>query len=245
MLLGERVLFAWAAPLCAAWFFPGLPPTLPLSTPAVHAVTHSVRHWDLPVTVSEFAEQAPSPAPAAPWAQKLDALHIEYVNTENAEADLRLYANDGTVDRAALEQFDVLVAKDGHRHTIDPRSVQLMVKAAYHFGAKGVVVISAYRPRTRHDHGPHTTGAAIDFQLPGVAARTLAAYLRKEPKAGVGIYTNPRTQFVHLDSREQSYHWLDASPPRVVWREKRLTDPNREVRDAAYVPNDDLPEHRD
>lgn len=242
MFLRERVLFAWAAPLCAAWFFPGLPPTLPLTAPAAHARAHSVRHWTLPLTVSELAEPA---LPPAPWAEKLEALHIKYVNTEDAEADLRLYANDGTIDRRALEQFDALVAKDGHRHTIEPRSVQLMVKAAYHFGVKEVVVISAYRPRTRHDHGPHTTGAAIDFQLPGVAARKLAAYLRKEPKAGVGIYTNPRTQFVHLDSREQSYHWLDASPPRVVWRERRLSDPSREVRDAAYVPNDDLPEHRD
>ena len=243
MFLRERVLFAWAAPLCAAWFFPGLPSsTVPTTTPVVHAVTHSLRHWNLPVTVSEFAEQAP---PTVAWAQKLEPLHVKYVNTENAEADLRLYANDGSVDRIALEQFDELVAKDGHRHTIDPRSVQLMVKAAYHFGVKEVVVISAYRPRTRHDHGPHTTGSAIDFQLPGVAARTLAAYLRKEPKAGVGIYTNPRTQFVHLDSREQSYHWLDASPPGIVWREKMLPDPNREVRDAAYVPKNDLPENRD
>ena len=30
---------------------------------------------------------------------------------------------------------------------------------------------------------------------------------------GVGVYTNPLTQYVHLDVRERSYHWIDASPP--------------------------------
>ena len=53
--------------------------------------------------------------------------------------------------------------------------------------------------------------------------RTSAA----SPRAGVGIYTNPRTQFVHLDVRDQSYHWVDASPPGVKWHEAQLRDPRR------------------
>jgi hypothetical protein len=59
---------------------------------------------------------------------------------------------------------------------------------------------------------------------------------------GVGIYTHPKTQFVHLDVRDRSFHWLDGSPPGVRWRERRLADPAQPKRDAAYVNVLDLPE---
>ncbi len=242
----ERVLFAWAAPLTIAWLFPGVPAVSKgMAPPVVSSVARSLRHWNVPVTISEFAERGPgSAAGSVAWSTELAPLHFKNPNTNtNPDADITLYAKDGTVDPTAVEAFDDLVAKDGKVHKISERTIQLVVKAAYHFHAKEVVIISAYRPKRRRDHGPHTTGTAIDFQLPGVAARTLAAYLRKEPRAGVGIYTNPRTQFVHVDAREQSYHWLDASPPGVVWREKGLSDPDREARDASYTPERDLPEH--
>ena len=70
---------------------------------------------------------------------------------------------------------------------------------------------------------------------------TLAAYLRGLPRVGVGIYTHPRTQFVHLDVRDQSYHWLDASPPGVKWREMQLRDAGASKRDEAWTPARDLP----
>ena len=58
---------------------------------------------------------------------------------------------------------------------------------------------------------------------------------------GVGIYTHPRTQFVHLDVRDASYYWLDASPPGVKWHEARLYDPSAQKRDAAWTPEMDEP----
>jgi len=235
----ERRVIAWAAPLCVAWVFPGAPAaSTGMTTPMVQSVARSLRHWNVPVAVSAFAERGPG---TVPWVEKLEAIRVKNLNT-NAEAQISLYARDGSVDRTALAEFNDVVARDGRSKAIAPRTVQLAMKAAYHFHVSEILVISAYRPATRHDHGPHTTGAAVDFQLPGIAARTLAAYLRKEPKAGVGIYTNPRTQFVHVDSREQSYHWLDASPPGIVWREKGLADPTREARDGSYDAAHDLPE---
>ena len=50
-----------------------------------------------------------------------------------------------------------------------------------------------------------------------------------------------RTRYVHLDVRERSYHWLDASPPRRHWKEMRLRDPKQAKRDASYTPEMDLP----
>jgi hypothetical protein len=74
-----------------------------------------------------------------------------------------------------------------------------------------------------------------------VYAGRLAAYLRGLPRVGVGIYIHPRTQFVHLDVRDQSYHWIDASPPGVKWRERQLHDAHAEKRDAAWTAQSDLP----
>ena len=70
----------------------------------------------------------------------------------------------------------------------------------------------------------------------------LASYLRELPRTGVGVYTHPKTQYVHLDSREHSFHWLDASPPRRRWRENSIGARDLVVRDGAYTPALDLPE---
>jgi hypothetical protein len=176
-----------------------------------------------------------------PWASALEPLHVEWGNGPELACDVKLYADDGSVDPEAVAAF-VRAVGGG---PLAPRTVQLVVKAAYHFGAHRIEVVSAYRPATRRaqQSGPHATGSAVDFRLPGVASRQLASFLRKEPRAGVGVYTNPGTQYVHVDVRTQSFHWLDASPPGKTWRERSLGDPTREDRDAAYTPDADLPPH--
>ncbi len=98
-------------------------------------------------------------------------------------------------------------------------------------------MVSAWREHA----GRHTSGDALDFKLTGVPAAQLAAYLRGLSRVGVGIYTHPRTQYVHLDVRDQSYHWLDASPPGVTWRERRIGDPAQAKRDALWTASSDLP----
>jgi uncharacterized protein YcbK (DUF882 family) len=124
-------------------------------------------------------------------------------------ASIRLYGLDGEIDEAARMRLEHVVARDGEQHVLAARLEQLVVKAAHHFGDAHVFVISGWREHA----GRHTTGEALDFKLLGVHAAQLAAYLRGLPRVGVGIYTHPRTQYVHLDVREPSYHWLDASPP--------------------------------
>lgn len=122
---------------------------------------------------------------------------------------------------------------------LDPRLIKLAFRASYHFGGAPIAILSATRKNTR---GKHATGEALDFSLEGVRAATLAAYLRGTPRAGVGIYTHPKTQYVHLDVRDHSYHWLDASPPGVTWRERLLKDSSQAKRDESYAEAMDLPE---
>lgn len=178
---------------------------------------------------------APAPRVAA-WAQALAPIDVSGVNTR-ARGDVRLYTAEGEIDEEARTTLERIAANDEAPHPLSLRLEQLVLLAAYHFKGAPVVVVSAWRAKA----GRHGTGDAMDFKLKGVRPHELAAYLRSLPRAGVGIYTHPRTQFVHLDVREPSYHWIDASPPGVKWREGALRDPGAEKRDAAWTPAMDLP----
>lgn len=182
----------------------------------------------------------------APWAVALGPIEVLNRNT-NARGEVRLYDEHGVLDRGEARAFMRIAGRtklepddasdDDER--LDLRVVQLAIRAAHHFGGASIAIISATRPGTRGKHG---TGEALDFALEGVKASVLAAYLRGTPRAGVGIYTHPRTQFVHLDVREHSYHWIDGSPPGVTWREQLLADPKQAARDASWSASMDLPE---
>ena len=195
----------------------------------------------------------PTPKPAAPAIPPelaayatLPALEISFINTRRSEK-LRLYDAFGQVDESAARKLDELLGDTHDRKhyattRLDRRTLQLLFRAAYHFKVGRVEVISAYRKPGRKRQGYHGTGQAIDFKLEGVPAATLASYLRTLPRAGVGIYTHPRTQFVHLDSRPTSFHWLDGSPPGRNWRERSIGGKGLPRQDAVYSRRLDWPE---
>jgi hypothetical protein len=79
-----------------------------------------------------------------------------------------------------------------------PQNLLAMVKkTAEHFGGEAVIT-SGYRNRGRRG-SYHRRCAAVDFQIPGVAASQIVAYLRKMPGAG-GVGTYCHTKSVHLDT---------------------------------------------
>jgi uncharacterized protein YcbK (DUF882 family) len=183
---------------------------------------------------------APSRAVTS-WAARLPPIDVVNRNT-NAQAKIRLYSESGEVDRDALHTFMRVassVANGVKAEPLEPRLVQLAIRASYHFGARSILIVSATRRGARGQHG---SGHALDFKLEGVSPAELAAYARRTPRAGVGIYTHPKTQYIHLDVRERSYHWIDGSPPGVTWREQLIRDESQAKRDASYVAAMDLPE---
>jgi uncharacterized protein YcbK (DUF882 family) len=194
---------------------------------------------------------ASSPAYASPAADsvfsRLPALRFSNENDDQS-LSVRLYDDSGHIDELEATRLDVLLCdtrdpKAPAALALDRRTLQLAVRAALHFRALEVRVVSAYRKPGRRREGLHATGKAIDFRLPGVSARVLAAYLRTLPRVGVGIYTHPKTSYVHLDDREHSFHWLDASPPGRTWREISLGGGTSLIkRDEAYARADDWPE---
>lgn len=198
-----------------------------------------------PAVKPSVAAPASAMAPVPSRFGSLPALRIENQTTRRALA-LRLYDDAGAIDEGAATRLDELLcdARDPKQlkvGNINRRTLQLLFKAAYHFAVTDVQVVSAYRKPGRRREGPHGTGAAIDFRLPTVSASALASYLRELPRTGVGVYTHPKTQYVHLDTREHSFHWLDASPPRRHWRERSIGAPDLAKRDANYSPLIDLP----
>jgi uncharacterized protein YcbK (DUF882 family) len=177
---------------------------------------------------------------------RLFPLRVYNVNSRDS-ADVQLYTPSGEVDPDAAARFEQILgdARDPESvrvGTVDRRVMQLVFKAAYHFRVRDVTVISGYREPSRGSEGLHGAGSAIDFKLPKVPAATLAAYLRTLPRVGVGLYTHPDTQYVHLDDRTESFHWLDGSGPHRHGREHRLITAGLASRDARYMPWDDWPE---
>jgi uncharacterized protein YcbK (DUF882 family) len=176
------------------------------------------------------------PTRVAAWAAHLEGVEVGTTATQET-AVVRFYESDGDVDEGARALFERIAARGEDPHPLAVRLEQLVFKAAYHFKNAPVVVVSGWRANA----GRHGTAEALDFKLRGVPSRSLAAYLRGLPRAGVGVYTHPRTQYVHLDVREPSFHWIDASPPGVKWREAQLGDRTCAKRDASWVPEMDLP----
>jgi uncharacterized protein YcbK (DUF882 family) len=177
-----------------------------------------------------------------PWGTALPSVSVTNNNT-GAKGTFRIYSDHGSLDLEQMKQFMTVVNSGegmSEKDTkLDTRLVQLAFRAAFHFNGAAMTIVSGTR---KGAEGKHGHGEALDFKLEGVAAADLARFVRTYPRAGVGFYTHPKTQYVHVDVREHSYHWLDGSPPGVTWREQLLADPKQQDRDASYLASNDLPE---
>ena len=224
----------------------GATPPLAAASPQPRAAAGRVARVVAPARRELTTESAAGVDAGEAWAVALGPIDVLNRNTD-ARGKVRLYDEHGVLDRGEARAFMRLAGSSKVQpddageedERLDLRVVQLAIRAAHHFGDASISIVSATRVGARGKHG---TGEALDFALEGVKAPLLAAYLRGLPRAGVGIYTHPRTQYVHLDVREHSYHWIDGSPPGVSWREQLLSDPKQAARDSAWSPRSDLPE---
>ena len=154
--------------------------------------------------------------------------------------ELRVHSNGKTfVLRPATPQGDfdeaqLQIAKDAFNSwgpTPHPRTLKLVYAAALHFNAPYVTLISGVRKDrggSRHSHG-----LAADIVLPGVADEDLAAFFRAQGFCGVGTY--PHSGFVHIDTRDHSYFWIDSSRPNQHGRVVQVRKSESEAADAAAV----------
>ena len=127
-------------------------------------------------------------------------------------------------------------------HPISPRLLDLVYRAMRHFDAPLVHLISGYRADRAGSR--HTQGRAIDMVLPGISNEELATYVRQFGFVGVGVY--PKSGFVHLDVRDQSFFWVDQSLPNerckpepTLLGEAKAMDAH--ARDRGEQPNTFVP----
>lgn len=159
----------------------------------------------------------------------------------------RLYRPDGVVNADVVRQLGHLLRdlSTGEPSPIVPRTLQLLVRISEHFHADTLEIVSGYRTgHNRRGHrvrreGYHGVGSAIDFRVPGQDMLSVAAYARTFAHAGVGWY--PTSGFVHLDSREQSFHWENRSGAGHRGWDRPLDRSVGAARDAAWVAAMDTP----
>ena len=188
--------------------------------------------------------------PSAPVADgryaTLPEITFRAANTHE-ELRVRLYRADGTIDSDAVLHLGHLLRDlaTGEPSPVVTRTLQLLVRVANHFHADTIEVVSGYRSgrnrnghRVRHE-GYHSVGSAIDFRLPGQDMRTVAAFARTLAHAGVGWY--PSSEFVHLDSRDQSYHWENHAGRGHHGWDRPLDRTGCAERDAAWSIANDVP----
>ncbi len=169
-------------------------------------------------------------------------LVLHAINTREKVA-LTPLGPDGGFRPTDLERAAHLLRdpRDGGEHPVEPRTLDFVYRIQRHFDAPLVRVISGYR--TPHGgHSNHGRGRAIDLVVPGVKDEDVAAFARQEGFVGVGVY--PVSGFVHVDMREHSYFWLDASGPGRKNHERGIlpdvatkSDEIAAARGAAPVPH--------
>jgi Peptidase M15 len=195
------------------------------SASAADAKTHKPKHTEH----KPKAERAPKPAKPktaydlarAKWhAEAPPEMCAQFKATAIPDLVLQVQGKDLSYvlrpqsRRGGWDEAQLATAKEAFGSwpggpTPHSRTLDLVYAATLHFGCPYVTLISGIRKDrggSRHSHG-----LAADIVLPGVDDEELAAYFRAQGFVGVGTY--PRSGFVHVDTRDQSFFWVDRSAP--------------------------------
>lgn len=178
--------------------------------PAKPAVTAAYRD-----AVRRWHEPSGSPAPTGPNGQVCLAL----ANLNTRERAVLCPREDGTFASDEREMAAYLFREPGseNTHPVHARLLELLLRIQEHFPAGELRLLSGYRSPWEGNSN-HGKGRAADLVVPGASDEAVAAFARTLGYAGVGIY--PTSHFVHVDVRDASYFWVDASAPGRPHRER-------------------------
>lgn len=144
---------------------------------------------------------------------------------------IALLGCDGRVDATSLTELSILArpsrvdrpddetieAHGGDADWVGPRVrrlhpglVERLRQIANRFPGATIEIVSGYRPDAR-DGSRHRFGRALDFRVVGVPVADVDAFVQTIPQTGCGLY--PTTDFIHVDVRTRSAHWIDTSGP--------------------------------
>ena len=114
-------------------------------------------------------------------------------------------------DALAALSHHVRCFRTDKERPIHPRLAEIVARATEAFGRDNVDVVSGFRARPfGAPHSKHFLGRAMDFRLPNVPSRKVAAWVWKNFR-GIGVGYYPKQNFVHVDVRELDVRWVDTS----------------------------------
>ncbi len=165
----------------------------------------------------EAREQPPDPRSEKKLSARVGRQPEELVNIFNAwtHEDLAVPADLRDLHLAKDEVDEFLRCHFTNKETeMDPALLPTAVRAAVHFHADRIVVVSGYRsPKynlmlRKKGHqvsrkSQHKRGKALDFRIDGVSAARLRDWTRSLHLGGVGYYH--QSGFVHMDTAAVRY----------------------------------------
>jgi uncharacterized protein YcbK (DUF882 family) len=129
--------------------------------------------------------------------------------TSGEQLEVVLDLASGDMDEAsyrAVKHF-MRCRRTGAESPIDPRLIEMLYKISQRSGEK-IVLISGFRsPAFAAPASYHTRGMAADIRIPGMTTLMVRDLARSMGVRGVGYY--PRSQFVHVDLRDEPFFWTD------------------------------------
>ncbi len=127
----------------------------------------------------------------------------------NEQVEVVFDTASGDMDEATYRAVKHLMRcrRTGAEAPIDPRLIEMLYKLSQRAGEK-IVLISGFRtPAFAVSNSYHTRGMAADIRIPGMTTLMVRDLARSMGVRGVGYY--PRSQFVHVDLRDEPYFWTD------------------------------------
>jgi uncharacterized protein YcbK (DUF882 family) len=160
-------------------------------------------------------------------------LHVR-VDAIGEVVHMRLYDNQGRMRPDAVRAFSWALRdrRANRARTLEPRLLAMLYIVGQYFDAE-LRIVSGYRIRgVNASRGSrHGGAAAADFRVPNVGLRTTLAFVESTfMNAGVGYY--PTSRFVHIDSRERTYYWVDSSGPGQRSRTRSRSSSRRGTADT-------------
>jgi uncharacterized protein YcbK (DUF882 family) len=164
-----------------------------------------------------------------------------YALNTNDRADLAATSDRGGFLASALDRAAHVLREShsGNEYPVEPRLLDVVYRIQTHFAAQEIRVISGYRTPWRGATSNHGKGRALDIVVPGAKDEDVAKFARELGFVGVGVY--PASGFVHVDVRDRSYFWVDASGPGRRNRERGILADLAKKSDAQALARGERP----
>lgn len=136
---------------------------------------------------------------------------VRFVNTRTSQQEtVPLITRFGTINNRSRQILSRLAGPDqeiARTVLLHPKLLLMLQRVADQFPDRKIEIISGYRLGEKGHSDSHNLARAVDFRVSGIQNEKLYDFIKTLPKCGTGYY--PKSNFVHLDIREETTTWVD------------------------------------